>query len=206
MSIISEKSVLHLVTAGKHKGRICNIREYIFADTDLNHATIVVFTDYDCNDFVTIPLKHLDEIVIPGWEDDFPYTIQCKLHEYLESECGYCMIRDETVAQPVTLKEGDVLATGEVVMERPRRGFNSSILIHLSQNGWVELAARFPIALQGNTKFGVPNELKQNERLATGCLLVKNPEKTEKENWMKIFLDLDDCCINIPFCIPLALA
>lgn len=202
MSIISEQNVLHLITAGEHAGKICNILEYYLEDM----TAIVIFTGKDHGKTANIPFKCLSETPVPGFEDDFPFTIQCTLNEYLVSECGYCMIRDDLMAQPVTLREGDILATGEIVLEKPRRGIDDSILIHLNQNGWVELAARFPVALQGNTKFGVPNELKQNERLATGCLLVKNPEKAEKKNWMKIFLDLDDYCINIPFCIPLALA
>jgi len=75
----------------------------------------------------------------------------------------------------------------------------------LDRTGWVELAPRLPIALKGNKNHRLSVELRVNDRLATGCLIVKNSAPSIV-NWIDIFLDRESCRIEVPSCIPLALA
>jgi hypothetical protein len=204
MSFVRKLSVLHRITGGKYKGRICNVRDYFYAGMSLTRVAQVVFADYDMNDFVTVRVEHLEETEKPGWEDSFEYLEPCKLLEYFKKSNLSHVIRDVHVSQPRAIQAGDVLATGEVVLENPRRGYNSSVLINLDKSGWVELAPRLPIALKCNTNFSLPAQLKQNDMLATGCLLIKNAGQNE-EKWTNIFLDQKYCRIEVPVCIPLAL-
>lgn len=114
------------------------------------------------------------------------------------------MLRTPYVSHPEALKQGDILATDNVVLEAPRRGFNSSILVHLDAIGWIELAARLPIALKGNEKFKLPIEFVRGDTLITGCLIVKDASSYEV-NWTILCLDGENCKIRVPSCIPLAL-
>lgn len=61
------------------------------------------------------------------------------------------MLRTERLVQPHAIREGDVLATGCRVLERPREAGNGGVWIHLQGEGgdhWVRVASRIPIALQ----------------------------------------------------------
>ncbi|MFA6278491.1 MAG: hypothetical protein WCS97_00140 [Candidatus Paceibacterota bacterium] len=63
---------------------------------------------------------------------------------------GDNLLRTARFAQSQALQVGDILATGDKVLSPPRRGFNGSVLIHLTGgfNGhWIDVASRLPIAL-----------------------------------------------------------
>ncbi len=63
---------------------------------------------------------------------------------------GYNALRTSRLAQPRTLRPGDILATGDRVLSFPSEGGNGSVLIHLTggfEGHWVSVPARIPIAL-----------------------------------------------------------
>ncbi|MFA5942272.1 MAG: hypothetical protein WC798_01215 [Candidatus Paceibacterota bacterium] len=63
---------------------------------------------------------------------------------------GENLLRTPDLAQPRALQVGDRLATGEQVLSPPRRGYNSSVLIHIGDKEhscWISVAPRLPIAL-----------------------------------------------------------
>ncbi|MES3031132.1 MAG: hypothetical protein V4697_01825 [Patescibacteria group bacterium] len=71
--------------------------------------------------------------------------------EYKERGGGYpSILRTKHVAQPSTLKVGDILGTGEEIISPPREGGNGSVLIHLAggdRGTWLDVPARIPLAL-----------------------------------------------------------
>ncbi|NTW26784.1 MAG: hypothetical protein HGA36_00445 [Candidatus Moranbacteria bacterium] len=211
MSIVNDSSICYLVNQGKHAGRICNVIKYFFANTNLDSVAHVIFDDTDCNKTGTIMAKDLTAINPPGWpltEKDYNQR-QASIYglkQWLEKEkgTGSNLLRTAKFAQPMALKIGDRLTTTEVV-EKIRRGYNDSVLIQLTNSNWVELAPRLPIALYGNENSLLPLQLVEKDELITGCLVVKSPTSA-KTNWTNIYLDRHDCCIEVPFCIPLALA
>ena len=202
MAIISPLSVVHLVISGKHKGKSCVIR----SESDNKKLIGVIFDGSDGNKVVAIQKGRLVQLEIPGWPEKI-HEESYSLQEYRRRQRGNGtnMLRTTNLAQPWTLKPNDVLATGDIVVEIPRRGFNSSILIRLDQIGWIELAPRLPIALWSNKKFRLPMDLRKNDKLATGCLIVKK-SASEEVNWTTIFLDRKSCSIEVPSCVPLALS
>jgi hypothetical protein len=202
MSIIRPESIIYRIIAGKYEGRTCVIYSEGAQVTDLAK---IIFNDGNHNEFGTIKKGELAALDVPGWPNEMR-IIPYGLRQYLEKEKGNGSnsLRTEYVAQPFALKQGDVLATGEVVIEHPRRGYNSSALIHLDKSGWVELAPRLPIALAGNKKFKLPVELSVKNKLITGCRIAERSFSL-KANWTKVFLNERNCCIETPSCIPLAL-
>lgn len=201
MSIINRGSTMYAVISGEHKGKKCVVRS--LGDGGL--VGVIDVDGPDGNKILFVKRGELAQLELPGWADTFADVHPCKLEAYLERDRIGDAIRDTFISQPVLLAMGDNLATGEIVVEAPRRGFNSTILIHLDKTGWVELAYRLPIALKGNDNFKLPVELTENDRLATNCLIVKSPYST-KTNWTNIYLNRESCCIDVPSCIPLALA
>lgn len=199
MAVVRKLSVLYVVTTGRYKGKVCNIHKDNFRSRKL--ALIAIEPD----SLVVVKKKNLAQLNKPGWFDDFPYITTCTLQEDRKNNSIHCAIRDAHVVQPRAMQMGDVLASGEVVTKKIRRGYNSSVLIHLSKTGWVELAPRLPIALQGNSNFKLASEVRQDDRLATGCCVIEGPASTEA-NWSNVYLNRVGCCIDTPACIPLALA
>lgn len=202
MSIINSFSKIYLVIIGEHTGRTCVIHEF---KENLDGFSQIIFADNDKDEFMFIETGSLAQLKTPGWPAKIyhpPYGI--KEHFEKHSGAGTNMLRTESIAQPRALKKNDTLATREIVIETPRRGFNSSCLIHLSRVGWVELPPRLPIALLGNKNYRFPIELRKNEKLVTGCSIVKTPNAS-RLNWVNISLDRENCCIEVPSCIPLVL-
>ncbi|MEI7424718.1 MAG: hypothetical protein WCK10_01205 [Candidatus Staskawiczbacteria bacterium] len=203
MSIVDSRSIVYQIISGEYKGKKCVLIENIGLREDCG----VIFDDSNGNDMVYVPKRFLSQLNIPGWETKI-YDQTYGLIEFMseESHSGRCMLRTTHAAQPKALRQGDVLATGELVVENPRRGYNSSILIHLDKTGWVELAPRFPIALKGNRKFKLAAELVLNENLLTTCEIVSSPVCIDI-NWVAIcFNHPPTAPISIPSCIPLALS
>ncbi len=66
---------------------------------------------------------------------------------------GYNNLRTDFCCMPGVLKKGDILATGETVVELPREGGNGSVLVCLGTSSedkhrvWLGLPARIPLAL-----------------------------------------------------------
>ncbi|NTW14645.1 MAG: hypothetical protein HGA31_06520 [Candidatus Moranbacteria bacterium] len=206
MSIVREESIVYTIVSGTHGGKECVIR----ADPPRGHAELigVVFTGEgeDPNRIVDVRIGTLAALEAPGWADDFPYDAPCKFEKYNLKELYHKTkrLRDTYVTQPSVVKEGDILASGEIVVEAPRRGWNSSVLIRLDRTGWVEVSPRLPIALKGSGKFRFPINLRMGDRLATDCLVVKQPTSSEV-NWTDVCLDREDCRIEVASCLPLAL-
>lgn len=202
MSIIRKESRIYEIVSGMHMGKTCVIRSFGRYSDETKVA--VVFAD--CRSDVTQFIKRgaLAEQDTPGWERDSPGRWPCTQKEFLATPDHSMGIRETLVSHAAVAEKGDVLVTGEIVVEEPRIGCNSSVLLRLSKSGWVELAPRLPLALQDNQNFKFPIELVEGERLATGCLIAKNSVST-KINWTDIYLDRPSCCIDVPSCIPLAL-
>jgi len=202
MSIIKQLSIRYLVLAGEHKDRICSPRGQ---KSDPPGSTTLVFVDRNQDEFAIIPKGLLSALALPGWQEDITErTFDLETYWAKKRGGGSNMVLEQLLAQPRALRFGHVLATGEQIMESPRRGFNSSVLLRLGITGWVELAPRLPLALEHNENFKFPAQLAAGEKLATGCVIVKDPE-CRKINWTTIFLDREDCDIEVPSCIPLAL-
>lgn len=76
-----------------------------------------------------------------------PYGFEEHVNRY---GSGENMLRTTRLAQPYTLKIGDILATGDRVLSPPRDGGNGSVLLHLTggfDGHWVTVPSRIPIAL-----------------------------------------------------------
>ncbi|OGM94267.1 hypothetical protein A2524_01175 [Candidatus Wolfebacteria bacterium RIFOXYD12_FULL_48_21] len=201
MSIIKPESRAFRIVSGEHKGKRCVIR----VDKAGDHVGIV-FADGKSNTAILVRVGRLAELETPGWPDE-NHERSYGLREYCERKKsnGSNMLYTPTISQPRALMPGDILTgSGEVVVEAPRRGFNSSVLIRLDKTGWVELAPRLPIALHSNKRFRFPDELAEGNKLATGCLIIGKPY-SPKVNWTTICLDWEGCEIEVPSCIPLAL-
>jgi hypothetical protein len=202
MAVIEPVNLVYRVLFGKNKGRICVIR----GGDDAKGNVTVVFIDKEDerNTLVSVKKETLSQMDIPGWPRDYG-TMSYGFAGYVRNKNnGTNMLRTMTIAQPQTLKPGDNLATGEIVTGELRAGYNDTPLINLSMSGWVELAPRFAVALKGSISFRLPPELVEGDRLATGCLIFKNPT-FPGINWTTLYLDSEDCAINVPSCIPLAL-
>ena len=156
MSIIRPESVKYQVVSGEYKGKICVIRG---EQSPTQAIRKVIFDDSDGNTFVQISTGVLAQIELPGWPET-SHASSYDLQEWSRQKGnGSNMLRTPVpahVCQPKDLLMGDVLATGEIVTERIRRGWNSGVLVHLDLSGWVELAARLPIAQLGNHRFCFP--------------------------------------------------
>jgi hypothetical protein len=76
-----------------------------------------------------------------------PYGAKSHLREY---GMGSNAFRTPRFAQPSVLKEGDILATGDMVLSPPREGGNGSVLLHLTggtYGHWIGVPSRIPLAL-----------------------------------------------------------
>lgn len=206
MSIIRQQSKVFLVVSGEYRDMRCVVRSVGPGDK----VGVIDIEGPDGNKIVFVNRGELAQIYTPGFPYDSlreNYHMPCSVVEYAERSNLEYAIRDEQllVAQSRMLRGGDSLATRDFVTKSPRRGFNDTVLVCLEQIGWIELASRLPIALLGNTNFKLPIELIENDCLATGCLVVKKSQSTVI-NFTNIYLDRLDCCIDVPSCVPLALA
>lgn len=201
MNLIQPDNEIYLVISGKYKGKTC----ILYSDQNLDPFVTVIFCDNLAeNKTDTIEKGLLCKLQIPGW-GEYPQQITYTLAEYLSDhkDSGRNAMRMSDVAHPIVLKQADMLATGEIVSEYPRRGYNGSVLVCLENAGWIELASRFPIALLDNKKFKLPIDLKAGDKLITECTVDDNSCCTIV-NWTNIFIDGNR--FKIPSCVPLALA
>jgi hypothetical protein len=111
------------------------------------------------------PRKTLAEIILQQVDDSgqkvvirnllgtelYRYGQTLSLKEFvLKKGSGENRLRTKRLAQPGSLKKGDILADGSRVLSDPREGGNGSVLIHLTggfDGAWVGIPARIPIAL-----------------------------------------------------------
>lgn len=203
MSIVRSYSLIYLVLSGQYVGRKCVIHDPNFVSSK---SVQVIFTGRERDEFASVDIGCLALLDLPGWSGKI-YHRPYGLKEHLESKSGSGenMLRTPYVVQPWALNLYDILATGEIVIGHQRRGYNSSCLVHLSRTGWVELEPRLPIALAQNEKYCPPIELRKGQYLITGDIIARDPDSTEL-NWVNIYLERPDCRIEVPSCIPLALA
>lgn len=206
MSIIREPSIVYTIVTGTHKGKECVVRANSLVGRPDLVGVVLTGEGENPNKIVNVRIGALTALETPGWVYDFPYEKPCGLEEYLEryQGNGSNRLRENHVCQPRVIRAGDVLATGETVVEAPRQGWNSSVLIRLDRTGWVEVASRLPIALKGNRKFRLPINLREGDRLVTDCLVVRRPVSSEV-NWTNVCLDRESCNIEVASCLPLAL-
>jgi|GEM_PF-5540954 hypothetical protein len=82
---------------------------------------------------------------------EFKDVISYDLQAHLSKKGSGCnLLRTELVAQPRTLRPGDILATGDRVLALPRDGGNGRVWVLLSGGllgNWVDMASRLPLAL-----------------------------------------------------------
>lgn len=204
MPTIDTRSTIYRILSGEHMGRLCSI----YGEDDPSSEIItVVFTDFDCNKTEVVRKSHLSKLKNPGWTYDRSHPKPYGLDAYMNIHKGNGsnMLKTPSAAQPRALRKGDRLASGETVTEKIRMGYNSSVLVHLSKSGWVELASRLPIALKGNKSFKMPFEVNKRDVLLTGCAVSKDPDSKDA-GWTNIYLDKQHLNIKTPSCVPLALA
>lgn len=200
MPIVEKNSEIYVVVFGQHAGKLCTVWNDPLKDT----LAEVIFCSEDPKRIVTIEKTNLCKTKFVGWVS--PDTTESfTLGEYLSSYqgTGHTLVNMPDMAHPQTLRPNDILATGEKIVEVPRRGCNSSILVCLERIGWVEVAPRFIFALEGNKKFKLPGTLKIGDTLVTGCT-VEDDSVCTKIGWVCIYVD--GCEFKIPSCIPLALS
>ncbi|MDA3815670.1 MAG: hypothetical protein PF549_04895 [Patescibacteria group bacterium] len=199
MSIIESRSVRYQVLTGEQRGRTCCVIEAF------NGLIQVCFDDVVHREYVNIESGYLSALDLPGWESE-PITRTYSLEEYLSAHkgSGGNRVREVSFVHSEVLRTGDKIATGEDVVENPRRGYNSSVLIHLDKSGWVELASRLPIALGGNDNWKFPAELVRGDDLVTDDF-IKKDSVSERINWTRIFPEDTKDGIEVPSCVPLAL-
>jgi hypothetical protein len=201
MSIVGPNSKVYAINFGEYKGRTCVLFNYSIVDGMIK----IIFADVKVNELATVKVGALSQLETPGWPLEEEFHKSHGLKECLQrSGDGSNMLRISDIAQPRALKLDDVLASGEKVVKPLRSGYNSSCLACLDRTGWVEIAPRFPIALLGNKSYKFPEELRAGDRLATGCVVVKDP--ISNIDWVRVYLNVKWCKIEIPSCIPLALA
>jgi len=206
MAIVRPESLVYRITSGENKGKSCVIRGEKEGDSE---SVLVVFihNEKEFNTLVAVKKGELALLDTPGWPEwvhQRPYSFA----DYEQNKGnGTCMLHTVTLSQPRALIVREMLATGESVVEAPRVGYNSTPLIKLDLSGWVEIAARLPIALLGNKEYRLPGELVKGDVLATGCVVVKDLALSDLSeiNWTCIALDNESCRIGVPSCIPLAL-
>jgi hypothetical protein len=223
MSIIRRESILYKITNGSNKGRTCAILVYEEGSTKPEDVKLVggfatvAFMD-DSNKAVQEKFTNLSPIEIPGWHHTTTRATY-GYKEYLQRMGnGDNLLRTLGIAQPRTIKEGDILATGERVVSQIRLGFNSSVLIELAENGWVEMPSRIPIALKvGNGQipmdkklartscFSLPLLLRKREVLVVGDGVLADPHDC-KDGWVELTLTggKNGVVIAVPICIPVA--
>ena len=201
MALVDLYSEIFLIVSGKYKGKKCVVREL----SEPYDTVGVIFEDGNGFDIVPVERGVLVKLETPGWAHE-NHPLFYDLETYLKKHRGdgSNSLRTLDSSQPRVLKNGDVLATDNMVLEMPRTGFNSSALIHINEIGWVELAPRLPIALKGNKKFKLPIELRKEDILITGCVIAAEPF-SEEIGRTTICLDTKNCQITVPSCIPLAL-
>jgi|WetSurMetagenome_2_1015567.scaffolds.fasta_scaffold96038_4 hypothetical protein len=200
MSIVSEESRIYKIISGPFKGKNC-----VIFNPNIRDGMILIVLDDEGQKVELVNAGQLAQLELPGWESESS-LITYGLDDWFArgKGSGSNLLRTLDISQPQVLKMGDVLATEEIVNLPHRRGFNSSCLVHLNLTGWVELAGRLPLALKGNMKYRLPAELKDGDRLVTGCAVVSKP--VSDVNWTYVCLDNVSCQIEVPNCIPLALA
>ncbi|MDO9231452.1 MAG: hypothetical protein Q7U36_03190 [bacterium] len=199
--IIKPESNIYKVLSGKYEGKLCVIR-----GKEKNRSVGIMFMDLsNPMQLVYIRKGRLAKLETPGWPE-INRGVSYGLREYFRHHkgAGVNMLRTTDIAQPQALRAQDEIANGEKVLENPRIGCNSSVLIKLSNYNWVEVAPRLPIALRGNVNFKFPIELSENDKLTTGCNVIRNSISLTDVGWVRIFLD-KNTCLDVPACIPLAL-
>jgi hypothetical protein len=201
MAIVSPESIIYRIVTGPLKGRTCTISE------KCDDCLIVFLADSERGERARVLPGCLAELETPGWTETDRFYEPYGLEEYFKRHegDGSNMLRAPGVAQPQALFPGDKLATGQCIIGVPRRGSNSSVLVRIDAFGWVELASRLPVALKGNGRYKLPIELAEGDTLVTGCRVFKMSYAT-KVNWVTIVLDKADGKIEVPSCVPLALA
>jgi hypothetical protein len=201
MAIVEGTSVIYKIIFGEHKGRTCVPRMLNAAKGVVG----VVFEDVKTDQIIFVNPEVLSPLETPGWPAERNYREPYGLAEHArEFGNGTNLLRTDDIAQPRALKPGDILASREMVTQPLRSGYNSSCLVCLENTGWVEVAPRLPLALQGNKNFKFPAQLERGDKLATGCK-VMGPSISQN-GWVSVYLDREDCEIKTPFCVPLALA
>lgn len=126
-----------------------SVRTYGLNDglTDEQRRAFVQEVDFSTPGFVFVR----DKDAPPGWPDgEHVQTYGMEQHRIRYGN-GEDLLRTPTVAQPRALRVGDILATGDRVLSPLRRGYNSSVLVHLGNDrggAWISMAARLPIALR----------------------------------------------------------
>lgn len=218
MRFVGRESIYYRIINGKNYGKMCAILEYNNASTGLEgikvvrgEAHVVLMQDIRTKkeEIVWEKIENLIPREIPGWDDRIPDNPVC-LEKYLEDKVPGIRncLRTETVAQPRVIVQGDFLATSKRVMAGQRWGCNSTILLKLSEFGWVELAGRLPIAMFGTQKTGfrMPIDLCKGDVLATNCEVLEDPKARGRE-WVDVLLTggFKGALIDIPSCVPIAL-
>jgi len=206
MSIVRDCRKIYSIVSGVHKGRSCVI---VGAGKRGPNSLSVIFAESRGDERVSVDKGQLAVLEVPGWEFHpenraFPYDLEGWFRQQGD---GSCMLRDSRlrVVQPNALRKNDILATGSVVTCEGREGGNGSVLVCLDNYGWVDLAARLPLALSGNERFKLPIELAKGDKLITGCEIGKGSHSAVL-NWVNVYLKKESDCIDVPSCIPLALA
>ncbi len=203
MAVIRPRSIIYTVVCGEHQGK-----RYVIVDRSRENEGLVgaILADGDDEIVVSIRTGTLIQSEIPGWPEKIcgsPYGLDVYFTTGRRASTN--LLRTTFASQPRVLKPRDILATRDMVTASPRRGFNGSILICVHSVGWIEVAPRFALALQGNKHYKLPIELVEGDTLLTGCQIVAAP--TSKEvNWVSITLDRKNYCMEVPSCVPLALA
>lgn len=130
---------------------------------------------------------------------------------------GDNLLRSGRIAQPRTLRDGDILATGYAVVGKPRVGFNSSILICLTLGmydvRWVSLPPRIPIALEAEEdgtvykrNYALPAELECGDIIGNGDEVLSKPQWCCDEGVMlRLTGGAEGHTIWVPDIVPIAI-
>lgn len=200
-------SRIYRILRWKNKWRPCVIR----GKNEKNNTLRIFFTDIDWDEFIFLKLSSLEETEIPWWKKRIiPHGYSSPYIETLEQYKTRWwwypnIIRDWTLCHPKRIKKWDILATWEIIIEEPRDWYNWSVLLLLSRSWWVELAPRFLLALKGNTKFKIAQDLIKWDILATGSTVIDNIKKESEQFWAYIWVNKTDHIFKIPHIIPMAL-
>ena len=88
---------------------------------------------------------------------------------------GSNLYRGETFAQPRTLKDGDILSNGWMVVGDLGSGFNGSPIVNFSNGLSRVIAPRLALQLLSDKRGVLPAHLRPGTILQTGCVVLDNP-------------------------------
>ncbi len=118
-----------------------------------------------------------------GYEQIFfypkePYGIETYYEHY---DDGSNLLREDTYAQPLTLKEDDLLSNIWKLAANPETRTNVGAELHFTNKKLRIVPPRIPLQLLSETRGVLPENLQIGDVLQTGCVVLDEPQPVEPD-------------------------